>query len=263
MTAVQDGRNAFGHLQGSVYGWLKGRPPGLIIDAGAAAGYMTLKALQFSPDSRAIAFEPFPGNWPHIEKTLGGRDNVTVVKAALSDRPGEADFYVRTTVSAEQNWHGLVGYSSVGRIVTKVTDAEKTIRVPVTTVDAHVDEPVLFMKIDVQGHELNVLKGAAATFDRGVAAASIEFNGDLDVLTFLFDRGFAVYDDSYLIVQRGDDPDLSAWEITDSGTASTGHHFFRGWPREHVSDPKAFCAMLKSSPGCAVWTDLIAIAPNT
>ncbi len=257
---VHAGRDRFGHLKHSVYSSLQDRKPGLIVDVGAAAGMLTRLALSYSPTSRAICFEPFPGNWPHLEKALGALDNVTIVKQAVSDQPGEADFYVRSTVSAEQNWHGLVGYSSIGRIVTHVVDPGKTIRVPVTTIDAHVEEPVLFLKIDVQGNELRVLNGAVKTFERGIEAAHIEFNGNIDVLNFLFDRGYMVYDDLYLIVPSNEAADLSAWDIVETDTASTGHRILRGWPRKNVGDPEQFCAMLKSVRGCSIWTDLIAVA---
>ncbi len=258
---VHDGRPKFGHLKHSIYSLLKDKKPGLIVDVGAAAGMMTRRALHYSPASRAICFEPFPGNWPHIEKTLGALDNVTIVKQAVSDQPGEADFYVSSTVSAEQNWHGLVGYSSVGRIVTKIVDPEKTIRAPVTTIDAHVGEPVLFLKIDVQRNELGVLRGAVKTFEKGIEAALIEFTGDIDILHFLFDRGHTVYNDLFVILPRIEAPDLSAWDIESTAISSTGRTVLRGWPKQHVSDPEQFCARLKSIRGCSIWTDLIAVAP--
>ncbi len=260
---IQNGRAAFGYLEHSIYSWLPDRPPGLIVDAGAAAGYMTLAALKNSPQSRAIAFEPFPGNWPHLDKNLGGRGNVTIVKAALSDHVGEADFYVKSTVSPEQNWNGMPGYSSVGRIVEKIADPGKTIRVPTTTIDTHVSEPALFLKIDVQGHELQVLKGAIRTFERGVTAALIEYKGDPAILEFLFARGFAVYDSPYLLVPSPAltaPPDLSGWEIVKTGTSSTGHPVKSAWPLRHASDPAEFCAQFRSVRGVSIWTDLIAIA---
>jgi len=54
-----------------------------MLDVGAAAGSTTRQMLQNSPQSRVIAFEPFPGNFPHFERTIGGDPRVTFVKAAV------------------------------------------------------------------------------------------------------------------------------------------------------------------------------------
>ena len=70
---VYSGRFLFDELEHAIYKFVANFEPGLILDVGAAAGYYSAFMVQLSPKSKVLAFEPFPGNWPHFEKRVGDK----------------------------------------------------------------------------------------------------------------------------------------------------------------------------------------------
>lgn len=91
---INSGRVLFGTLENGIYDILPFVEPGLMVDCGAAIGGITAKIRQRSPNSRIIAFEPFPGNHVHFERRHGNDANITLYKAAVgSVRSAAAFFY--------------------------------------------------------------------------------------------------------------------------------------------------------------------------
>lgn len=131
----------------------------LFVDIGANLGYYTCIALQAGKS--VIAFEPQQQNLSCLFKNLeanGWQENVEVFPVALSDAPGVLTLYGASGPSASliRNW---AGYSS---------RFKKT--VPVSTLDniisGRLSDKKLFIKIDVEGAEFNVMKGALKTLRR-------------------------------------------------------------------------------------------------
>lgn len=130
-------------------------PPGAtVFDVGANLGAYTLLFAQWvGPAGRIHAFEPAPGARRGLERHLALNrlsDRVTVHHEAVSDGPGVARF----TGDGVQGDNRLAG------------DGAGTIDVTTTSLDAicaaHGLTPAL-IKLDVEGAELAVLRGARAT----------------------------------------------------------------------------------------------------
>ncbi len=173
-----------------------------VLDGGAYDGD-TLKTLlaRHTEIRTAIAVEPDRRNYKrlcaYIEKeALGAK--VTPVRAALSDRVGEAEF----SVSGNRN-ASLYGASYESR----------SERVPLTTVDALVgDGWVDYIKYDVEGEEENALLGSRATIARcaPVLAVSLYHRArDLFRLPLLIRE---MCPDYRFYLRRT--PCIPAWEIT-------------------------------------------------
>ena len=74
--------------------------------------------LDRSPSSRVVAFEPFPGNHPYLDESVGNDARVTIVKAAVADQTAPSTFLVGKTVTgSERGWERFVGYSSAGYVI--------------------------------------------------------------------------------------------------------------------------------------------------
>jgi FkbM family methyltransferase len=132
--------------------------PGMcFVDVGANMGDFSLIAAKTMGDvGRVLAFEPSPDNcmWMRRSIKLNSYECIDLYEMALSDSSGEATLYLGNRVGR----HSLVP-----------RDPEHgTIDVPVKTLDealeAAAQTRVDMVKIDVEGAELQVLRGAVATF---------------------------------------------------------------------------------------------------
>ena len=131
----------------------------LFVDIGANLGFYTCLALQSG--KQVIAFEPQPQNLNCLFQNIlanGWEDNAEVFPLALSEKPGLLTLYGASGPSASliQNW---AGYSSRYKQI-----------VPVSTLDNILDgrsmDKRLFIKVDVEGAEFQVLSGAKKTLGR-------------------------------------------------------------------------------------------------
>src|SRR5690606_36384358 len=83
-------RHYFGPVSSWPYAILRYVEPGLLVDVGAATGTTVKHMADESPRSEIMAYEPFPGNWPHFERTTAGIQNCVLLKKAASDCEGNA-----------------------------------------------------------------------------------------------------------------------------------------------------------------------------
>lgn len=248
-----------------VYACLSQLPAGLCLDVGAASGATVAAILKASPNSRVIAFEPFPGNFIYIEQRHASDARVRIVKKAVSNSSRPMRFHVPSVVQkGHGKWRDMVGYSSVGHLVSqKDPRAQNSIEVQTTCIDDEVSDPVNFMKIDVQGHEFFVLEGASRTFERGVNFMLVEFNGDERVIKFLAERNYVIFDCSYMSTAK---PSIfrSSWNILRTSKLSTGVESPVMVPSSRPSSPLEYAHWFSGerARSKSLWTDLLCVAPN-
>ena len=126
------------------------------IDVGANLGLYTRRLSQLS--RKVHAFEPSKAMADVLRRSSAG--NVTVHETALSDADGDAE--LRIPRDGTHLSHGLASLEPeavAGREVVAT-------RVHRTRLDSAIHEAVAFVKIDVEGHELNVLRGASGLIER-------------------------------------------------------------------------------------------------
>jgi FkbM family methyltransferase len=180
--------------------------PRLCLDIGAAAGSFTKRIKELTSDStEVIAFEPFEGNHQYFFKNTQSFRNVSLVKKAVSQSAGTASFFVSSVVTGnEAGWEGMPGYSSVGTL--KENNKAKNLKelsVETIAIDDLISTHVDFMKVDVQGGELDVLKGSKKTIDTyGVDVLHLEYSGDEGIIEFLNSHDYVIFDTDYLIIPK-------------------------------------------------------------
>ncbi len=125
-------------------------PGAVVYDIGANVGYFSLLAAVLAgPEGRVFAFEPLPRNLAFLRRhvALNGLGNiVAIVPAAVSERSGEAAF---DTGASSAMGH----LTESGGITVQMVALDEMMA-------AGELPPPDFMKIDVEGAEYAVLKGA-------------------------------------------------------------------------------------------------------
>jgi FkbM family methyltransferase len=186
--------------------WASLAEPGLrAVDVGAHIGVFTLLAARgVGPAGHVWAVEPHPQSFRHLGRNVrkNGFDNVTAIRAAASDRPGSATLMV------------LAG----DRTQSSVVDLGQPLDARFEVVTARLDDLVGdaradVMKIDTEGNELSVLRGAPRLLS-SLRAVIVECNGAAlraagssprDLLAVLEDQGFVTYavdEDRWSLIPR-------------------------------------------------------------
>lgn len=143
----------------------------IVIDAGANVGIYTIPLAKSRSDIEIHAFEPHPEVSERLENNLrlNRLSNVKRHQLGLSDISGKTIF---NAVTAGQENLGLSSISPVSSGV-KVNHLE----IKVDTLDnlfLSTSQPISVIKIDVQGHELNVLHGACKLIERDLPVIILE-----------------------------------------------------------------------------------------
>jgi len=188
---------------------------GAMVDVGANSGIYSAMALQRR--RWVAAFEPVPEEATRLRRLVGARGIVHQV--GLSDYCGKAvlhvpyadDGVITTRSSLEANVDADLSY--------------RDIEVNVATLDSFCLSGIAFLKIDVEGHELSVLRGATETIMRsrpnllveveeprapGCFQAVSDFLTSLDYCGFWFDgEEMRPIESFQLAVQQATRPKLS------------------------------------------------------
>lgn len=133
-----------------------------VIDGGCHHGVFARHALEVMPAARVLAFEPDPESWRIANKAHAGNKNIDIVNAALGETPGRAEFF-RGANTATNSLSPRPAAMAKPYYPAKATLTGGDF-VDVTTIDhecatrniAAID----LLKLDLQGGELNALKGA-------------------------------------------------------------------------------------------------------
>jgi FkbM family methyltransferase len=143
--------------------------------------YTVPLANAIGPGGTVLAFEPVPQTLERLRANvaLNGLSNVTIVGAAVADAARVAEI----RLGNDSAYASLVG-------VKKDRGTGETLTVPVVTIDQVWEErnrPISFCKIDVEGAELLVLKGAEHVVRacRPALLVETDFEPQLDAMVSL------------------------------------------------------------------------------
>jgi FkbM family methyltransferase len=160
------------------------RPGMVVYDIGANVGFFTvILARLVGPTGRVVAFEPLAQNvgWLHHNVRANGFDHVDVRSEAVGATSGTMSFLVST----QSSWGSL---ASSGKRVARPAG---TIDVSVIRLDelAATNAPLPhLLKIDIEGSEVDALRGAAALLERARPILLVELHATQPAVAELLER---------------------------------------------------------------------------
>lgn len=198
----------------------------LFADIGANVGFYSLAVRATNPSCEVIAFECNPEARVLFNKNikLNGLDNITIRAEALSNKTGDASFHVPSFTGS--------GGGSLRNLHPEEGEP-KQFQVSLMPLDSLQLEKIDLMKIDVEGAELDVIKGALSSITRSHPTIFMELlrkwmkpfdSSPREVSELLAELG-------YLIFEVGDETVRELDQISED-TSSTNFIF------AHVSRPE-------------------------
>jgi FkbM family methyltransferase len=130
----------------------------VVIDVGAGRGQFAVFALRRFPRARIISFEPLPVSLHTAERAVGRSSRLELRQLAIGSSSGTATIHV----TADADSSSLRRPTSEQTTRFPGTDDVGVHEVEVTTLDdalSVLEDPVL-LKLDLQGGELDALRGA-------------------------------------------------------------------------------------------------------
>ncbi|HEX4034147.1 MAG TPA: FkbM family methyltransferase [Solirubrobacteraceae bacterium] len=155
-----------------------------IIDVGAHVGEWTSAVLAVAPSASIYALEPAAGPYRELVARVG--EHSATFQLGLSDEPGELPLWAPPNAPALASLHRR-DLRQFGMT------AEQGASVTLTTLDQFcVDQDIAhihLLKLDAEGHELAILRGASGKLGSGaIDAIQFEFGGcNLDSRTYIRD----------------------------------------------------------------------------
>ena len=143
------------------------RPGHVVFDVGANVGFYTLLASELVGRSgRVVAFEPVERNLRFLRThlALNRVRNVTVIAAALWDRPGLAAFDTGPDTSQ-------------GRVTEKGAETVRTVTLDDLWRSGEIPAPDV-VKMDIEGAELHALRGATQMLTQSSPVILLATHGD-------------------------------------------------------------------------------------
>jgi len=163
-----------------------------VLDIGAQSGFYSLLLSRLvGPEGMVFAFEPLPANFRVLEENLrlNSIQNVMIRREAVSDFSGNISFdFPREEVS-------LIA----GPVLP--SDNLGTFQVPAISLDdffRQIGQPIQFIKMDVEGAETAVLRGAVQTLKAFHPSMVVELHHDVPqdglhpAVTLLTELGYQI-----------------------------------------------------------------------
>jgi FkbM family methyltransferase len=147
----------------------------LVLDIGANIGDVTLAALNTYPKCQVICFEPVDTTFQILEKRLAPyADRVTIFREALSSANGKSEINITS-------FHGANSIEPQSQMHSTLNPHVKEVgkqRISLSRLDdiaqQFPNKKIDIMKIDVEGHELDVISGGRNFIQNNVDTIIVE-----------------------------------------------------------------------------------------
>lgn len=146
--------------------WLHSRGITTVIDVGSCTGAFAYAMRTILPQAHIYSFEPLKDNFDQLVSNLSAPGHFQAFNTAIGDRQGELAFH-RSAFSPSSS---ALEMGDLHRRAFPHTAETTTLSVPVAPLDDFLDQmtlaPKVMLKVDVQGYEDAVLRGADQTLQQ-------------------------------------------------------------------------------------------------
>jgi FkbM family methyltransferase len=178
--------------------WLQNMNINTVIDVGAHQGEFAIQIHQILPKAKIYSFEPLQDNFNELNSNLNNLQNFKSFKLAVGDHQGQMEMYSNDFSPSSS----ILKTSQLHKDNFPFSATAKLEKIEISTLDEIVKslelEDNILLKIDVQGYEDKVIRGAKKCLDN-IQAIIIEtsftplYEGQplfVDIYQMLIEQGF-------------------------------------------------------------------------
>ena len=141
--------------------------PNIIFDVGANVGNVTKKYVELFPNATIHSFEPIPQAIAQFNEKHENNKSVILNTCGLSNKVGTQSLNINKSIDTSS----LLESKSIGASSDKFCETVEQLDISLSTLDHYCTENKIdqidLLKMDTQGSELNILKGAEALLKQG------------------------------------------------------------------------------------------------
>ena len=164
-----------------------------IVDAGAHDGTYAEYIFNLNPSVTIHCFEPTASAFDELKVRLANEiktGKLIANNAGLSTEIGEAELFIYNELDQRNSLHLNPGHDFDSSLLHKE-------KIKLTTLDDYIERfkisRIDFLKIDVEGHEIKVIEGAASALKKKIIKCiQFEYNNNWAAAGFTLERAFNI-----------------------------------------------------------------------
>jgi FkbM family methyltransferase len=142
----------------------------VVLDVGAFTGTYATRLRKLGYEGQIISFEPVPNSYAQMQEKMQGDPLWKAMPVGLSDSTGEtlintySDGHFNSLLNLRNQSEEVYGMDPSGRSQTPIV--LRRLDEILDELIAPISSPKIFLKIDTQGHDVSVMRGASGVMEK-------------------------------------------------------------------------------------------------